>query len=45
MTAMQKAVVKNMNWSNDVPTYQVSRAITTDKFDELSAPRTPGSLL
>jgi pyruvate dehydrogenase E2 component (dihydrolipoamide acetyltransferase) len=41
MTAMQKAVVKNMNWSNDVPTYQVSRAITTDKFDELYAQLKP----
>jgi len=28
-------VVKNMEWANDVPTYQVSRAITTDAFDNL----------
>jgi len=35
MNAMQKAVVKNMAWSNDVPTYQVSRAITTDELDDL----------
>ena len=35
MNAMQKAVVKNMAWSNDVPTYQVSRAITTDELDSL----------
>merc|ERR1719183_2200475 len=41
MTAMQKAVVKNMNWSNDVPTYQVSRAITTDKLDALYAQLKP----
>jgi len=27
--------VKNMAWSNDVPTYQVSRAITTDELDDL----------
>jgi len=32
---MQKAVVKNMEWANSVPTYQVSRAITTDAFDDL----------
>lgn len=38
---MQKAVVKNMNWSNDVPTYQVSRAITTDKLDALYAQLKP----
>ena len=24
-----------MAWANDVPTYQVSRAITTDEFDAL----------
>ena len=24
MNGMQKAVVKNMNWANDVPTYQVT---------------------
>merc|ERR1719238_2468688 len=35
MNTMQKAVVKNMAWSNDVPTYQVSRAITTDELDAL----------
>ena len=35
MNAMQKAVVKNMDWANSVPTYQVSRAITTDEFDSL----------
>jgi len=35
MNAMQKAVVKNMAWSLDVPTYQVSRAITTDELDDL----------
>ena len=35
MNGMQKAVVKNMNWANDVPTYQVSRAITTDELDAL----------
>jgi pyruvate dehydrogenase E2 component (dihydrolipoamide acetyltransferase) len=35
MNAMQKAVVKNMEWSNSVPTYQVSRAITTDELDSL----------
>merc|ERR1719171_156188 len=35
MNAMQKAVVKNMEWANDVPTYQVSRAITTDELDAL----------
>ena len=33
MNAMQKAVVKNMEWANSVPTYQVSRAITTDELD------------
>merc|ERR1719285_1567796 len=38
---MQKAVVKNMNWGNDVPTYQVSRAITTDKMDALYAKLKP----
>merc|ERR1719460_2358218 len=32
---MQKAVVKNMEWANSVPTYQVSRAITTDDLDAL----------
>merc|ERR1711871_658322 len=32
---MQKAVVKNMEWANSVPTYQVSRAITTDELDVL----------
>jgi pyruvate dehydrogenase E2 component (dihydrolipoamide acetyltransferase) len=35
MNAMQKAVVKNMDWANSVPTYQVSRAITTDELDGL----------
>jgi pyruvate dehydrogenase E2 component (dihydrolipoamide acetyltransferase) len=35
MSAMQKAVVKNMAWASDVPTYQVSRAITTDELDQL----------
>merc|ERR1719440_2772841 len=35
MNAMQKAVVKNMAWANDVPTYQVSRKITTDELDAL----------
>ena len=35
MNAMQKAVVKNMEWANSVPTYQVSRAITTDELDAL----------
>jgi pyruvate dehydrogenase E2 component (dihydrolipoamide acetyltransferase) len=35
MNAMQKAVVKNMAWSLDVPTYTVSRAITTDELDVL----------
>jgi len=35
MNGMQKAVVKNMEWSNDVPTYQVSRAICTDELDAL----------
>jgi len=35
MNAMQKAVVKNMEWANSVPTYQVSRAITTDELDIL----------
>merc|ERR1719171_2807313 len=35
MNAMQKAVVKNMEWANTVPTYQVSRAITTDELDVL----------
>jgi len=35
MNGMQKAVVKNMAWANAVPTYQVSRAITTDAFDNL----------
>eukprot|EP00965_Chrysotila_dentata_P116341 3845940-Pleurochrysis_carterae.AAC.1 len=32
---MQKAVVKNMEWANSVPTYIVSRAITTDELDAL----------
>jgi pyruvate dehydrogenase E2 component (dihydrolipoamide acetyltransferase) len=27
--------VKNMAWANDVPTYQVSRKITTDELDAL----------
>merc|ERR1719393_346413 len=35
MNAMQKAVVKNMEWANAVPTYQVSTAITTDALDAL----------
>lgn len=35
MNGMQKAVVKNMEWSTTVPTYQVSRAITTDELDAL----------
>ena len=35
MNAMQKAVVKNMAWSLDVPTYQVSRAIATKELDAL----------
>jgi pyruvate dehydrogenase E2 component (dihydrolipoamide acetyltransferase) len=35
MNAMQKAVVKNMEWANTVPTYQVSRAIITDELDVL----------
>ena len=35
MNGMQKAVVKNMEWSLAVPTYQVSRAITTDELDAL----------
>jgi len=29
MNAMQKAVVKNMEWANSVPTYQARRASTT----------------
>jgi len=33
MNGMQKAVVKNMDWSNDVPTYTVSREICTDELD------------
>merc|ERR1711988_1287116 len=41
MNGMQKAVVKNMNWSNDVPTYQVSRAIVTDSMDALYAKLKP----
>merc|ERR1719327_2150262 len=41
MNGMQKAVVKNMNWGNDVPTYQVSRAITTDQMDALYAKLKP----
>ena len=35
MNAMQKAVVKNMEWANAVPTYTVSRAIVTDELDSL----------
>jgi pyruvate dehydrogenase E2 component (dihydrolipoamide acetyltransferase) len=35
MNGMQKAVVKNMAWANDVPTYQVSRQIATDELDKL----------
>merc|ERR1719498_323358 len=35
MNTMQKAVVKNMDWSTTVPTYQVSRSIVTDEFDAL----------
>jgi len=41
MSGMQKAVVKNMLWANDVPTYQVSRAITTDAMDKLYATLKP----
>jgi len=35
MNAMQKAVVNNMAWANDVPTYTVSRGIVTDELDAL----------
>ena len=41
MNGMQKAVVKNMNWANDVPTYQVSRAIATAELDAMYAKLKP----
>jgi pyruvate dehydrogenase E2 component (dihydrolipoamide acetyltransferase) len=41
MNGMQKAVVKNMNWANSVPTYQVSRAIGTSELDALYAKLKP----
>jgi len=41
MNGMQKAVVKNMEWANTVPTYQVSYDITTDAFDALYAQLKP----
>jgi len=41
MNGMQKAVVKNMEWSLSVPTFQVSRNIVTDKLDALYAELKP----
>lgn len=41
MTGMQKAVVRNMAWADNVPTYTVSRQIITDEFDALYAQLKP----
>lgn len=41
MNSMQKAVVKNMDASLAVPTFQVSRTIVTDELDKLYATLKP----